>query len=166
MKLVVELDGLVHEVVLRSTGLNGVVWFSIDGGNYSADVVKVKPRVYSVLMGGHSFEIRLETTRGGDFVHINGHRRRVLVRNFHHSINYHSEISVHGHREIVSPMPGKLLNIMITVGDKVQSGQNLLIVEAMKMQNEIRAPKDGVIKELPLSLGSSVSAGDVLAVME
>ena len=71
-----------------------------------------------------------------------------------------------GKAEIKTAMPGKIVRILKAVGDAVQKGDAILVVEAMKMQNEIRSPKDGTVSELRAAEGTTVAAGDVLAIIE
>lgn len=71
-----------------------------------------------------------------------------------------------GAAEIKTAMPGKLVRILVEQGDEVQKGDGILVVEAMKMQNEMKSPKDGVVKEIRFEEGATVNAGDVLAVIE
>ncbi len=71
-----------------------------------------------------------------------------------------------GAAEIKTAMPGKVVRVLATVGAEVKQGDGVLIVEAMKMQNEMKAPKDGVIKEIRVGEGATVNAGDVLAIIE
>ncbi len=66
---------------------------------------------------------------------------------------------------IIAPMPGTVLQVAVNVGDNVTKGQTLLILEAMKMENEIMAPSDGVVKELNVTKGGSVNTGDILVVL-
>ncbi|MGB3213045.1 MAG: biotin/lipoyl-containing protein [Desulforhopalus sp.] len=66
---------------------------------------------------------------------------------------------------IVAPMPGTVLHVGVNVGDSVTKGQTLLVLEAMKMENEIMAPADGVVQELNIAKGVSVNAGDILVVL-
>lgn len=66
---------------------------------------------------------------------------------------------------IKAPMPGTVLSIGVEPGDKVTKGQTLLILEAMKMENQIMAPADGVVKEINVTQGVSVNAGDILVVL-
>jgi biotin carboxyl carrier protein len=63
-------------------------------------------------------------------------------------------------------MPGKVVRLLVQVGDKVEAGQGLLVVEAMKMQNEIRSPKGGTVERLQVKEGQPVNAGEVLAWVE
>ena len=71
-----------------------------------------------------------------------------------------------GVAQIIAPMPGKVVRILIGEGENVNPGQGVLIVEAMKMQNELKAPKQGVVSAINVSEGVTVNAGDVLAVVE
>ncbi len=65
-----------------------------------------------------------------------------------------------------SPMPGKVVKVLVRVGDAVKSGQGIVVVEAMKMENELRAPRDGVVKSVPIQEGQAVEAGQTLATIE
>ncbi|MBN2790721.1 MAG: biotin/lipoyl-binding protein [Candidatus Delongbacteria bacterium] len=74
--------------------------------------------------------------------------------------------STGGSAEVLSPLPGLILNVMVKVGDTVKNGQNIIIMEAMKMENDIQATKNGVIKTINVKNGDNVSEGDVLATIE
>jgi len=67
-----------------------------------------------------------------------------------------------GALKITSPMPGSIVKVEVSVGDSVKSGQTLVVLEAMKMENEIKAPQDGVVASINTSKGSSVNSGDLL----
>jgi biotin carboxyl carrier protein len=66
---------------------------------------------------------------------------------------------------VVAPMPGTVLQVAVKIGDKVSKGQTLLVLEAMKMENEIMAPAAGVVRELNITQGVSVNAGDILVIL-
>ena len=72
----------------------------------------------------------------------------------------------HGRQEVVAPMPGKIVRVLVAAGQNVEVGQGLVVVEAMKMQNEIKSPKKGTIQKILVSEGAAVNAGDVLAIVE
>lgn len=67
--------------------------------------------------------------------------------------------------QVECPMPGKVLSISASVGQRVSAGDNLVVIEAMKMENEIVAPRDGTVKQILISQGTTVDTGDVLAVL-
>ena len=71
-----------------------------------------------------------------------------------------------GKAEIKTAMPGKVVRILVAEGDTVQKGDGVIVVEAMKMQNEMKSPKDGVISKIKFAEGDTVSAGDVLVIIE
>ena len=71
-----------------------------------------------------------------------------------------------GSVKITAPMPGKILGLKANAGDTVKKGQAIIILEAMKMENEIVAPQDGKIASMDVAVGASVEAGDLLASME
>ena len=74
--------------------------------------------------------------------------------------------TITGGEKISAPMPGKILAVEVSEGQAVKRGDNLLILEAMKMQNEIKAPRDGVIKSLFITAGKAVTSGEVLLTLE
>ena len=71
-----------------------------------------------------------------------------------------------GIAEIKTAMPGKVVRVLVEVGSEVEKGDGIVVVEAMKMQNELKSPKDGVVKEIKFVDGSTVNTGDILAVIE
>jgi len=74
-------------------------------------------------------------------------------------------VEAEGRQQIVAPMPGKVVRLLVQQGEKVEAGRGLLVVEAMKMQNEIRSPKTGTVERLLVTDGQAVNAGEVVAVV-
>ena len=73
-------------------------------------------------------------------------------------------IELEGRQQLVAPMPGKIVRVLVAAGEQVSAGQGLLVIEAMKMQNEIRSPKSGTVEKLARE-GQTVNAGEVLAIV-
>jgi biotin carboxyl carrier protein len=71
-----------------------------------------------------------------------------------------------GPQKLTAPMPGKIVRILVAPGDEVKAGQGIVVMEAMKMQNEMKSPKDGKVQKILTSEGSTVNPGDTLAVIE
>ena len=71
-----------------------------------------------------------------------------------------------GEQKVVAPMPGRVVRVLVAAGDEVQARQPVVVVEAMKMENELRSPKTGRVKDVPVAAGASVEAGRVLMVIE
>jgi biotin carboxyl carrier protein len=80
----------------------------------------------------------------------------------------HAEAGAHGHGQvtIAAPMPGRVVRVLVEAGDEVAARQGVVVVEAMKMENELRAPRAGRVKEVSVAAGTSVEAGRILAVIE
>jgi biotin carboxyl carrier protein len=71
-----------------------------------------------------------------------------------------------GTSEIKTAMPGKVMRVLVEEGAEIKQGEGVIVVEAMKMQNEMKSPRDGIVKEIRFAEGATVNAGDVLAVIE
>lgn len=145
---------------------DGRVQFHLDGKVVLADAVKVAPRTYSVLLHGMAFEVRVELRADGPHVHVDGHEYRVEVvdpRRWRRDRGKAAQAE--GRQEAVAPMPGKIVRVLVKTGETVKAGQGLMVVEAMKMQNEIKAPKSGTVERLMVREGQAVNSGETLAVI-
>jgi len=104
---------------------------------------------------------------GETYAIVNGLRLRVTVRDKKRMVGNRGPAGSGGGRVILSsPMPGKVVRILLSAGDPVGAHQGVLVVEAMKMQNEIQSPRAGVVTEISVSEGQTVNGGEVLAVIE
>jgi len=119
-------------------------------------ILEVEPGVYSVLVGDKSFELLLEADHAecrGLIVPLPegraGHRQRMAS-----NVN------------ISSVMPGKVIRLLVADGDTVVAGQGIVVVEAMKMQNELKAPRAGIVRGLKAKPGDTVAAKEVIARIE
>jgi biotin carboxyl carrier protein len=128
----------------------------------SATAVEVAPGVYSVLSAGRSWEVRVT----GDEITIDGHRFRFEVEDPRQWKRSGGGAGAQGRAAILAPMPGKIVRILVAVGDEVVAGQGIVVVEAMKMQNEMKAAKAGRVTAIEVKENDSVTAGAVLAVIE
>lgn len=144
----------------------GQFQFCIDGRAVTADVKQIQPEVYSILIDGEVFEARVEAGAGRLHVQIDGSEFSIAIADPRRWRRDHNQIAAaEGHQQIISSMPGKVVRVMVRVGDAVEAGQGLLVVEAMKMQNEIKSPKAGKIDRIAAQEGQTVNAGEVLAVI-
>jgi len=123
------------------------------------DVVEVEPGVYSVIAGTASWEVRV----AGNEVTIAGYRFLAEVDDPRQWKRSNRAGDAHGHASIAAAMPGKIVRILVAVGDDVVAGQGIVVVEAMKMQNELKAPRDGRVTAIEVRENDSVIAGAVLA---
>jgi len=156
---------------VRSGGKSRPLRIERDGEDWIADgrrasVIEVEPGLYSVLLGSRSFEVRVEPIEEGMAVHIRGRRFVLEVSDPRKLSRAPGGVQREGRQKVVSPMPGKVVRLLVGQGDAVEAGQGLLVVEAMKMQNEMKAPKAGRVAVLPVREGATVAAGEVLAEIE
>jgi biotin carboxyl carrier protein len=75
-------------------------------------------------------------------------------------------VDEHGPKKLTAPMPGKIVRILVSQGAAVEAGEGVLVVEAMKMQNEVKSPKKGTVQKILVMEGAAVNSGDVLAIVE
>jgi biotin carboxyl carrier protein len=134
-----------------------------DGPERAAQVERPEPGVYSVLLDGRVYEARVEETPTALVVVVKDHRFEIEVRDPRRLRRRGSAAGHAGVLTVSAPMPGKVVRVLAAVGGEVQPGQGLLVVEAMKMQNEIKAPRGGKVLSMPAQQGATVAAGDVLA---
>ena len=128
------------------------------------DAVEVATGTYSVLLDGHSFEVRVEPAIGGLRVHVGAREYRIEIddpRAWRRRRG--GALEAEGRQEITAPMPGKVVRVLAKEGDEVEPAQGLFVVEAMKMQNEIRSPKKGKLEKIFVTEGQVVNAGEPLA---
>jgi len=129
------------------------------------EVAQVEPGVYSVLADGRSFEVRAIATPGGLRLEVNGRRFTAEVYDPRDRGQKSAAALATGRQNIAAPMPGKVIRVLVRQGDAVEVGQGLVVVEAMKMQNEMKAVRMGTVVEVRVKDGDTVSAGDTLVVL-
>lgn len=166
MKYEVRISGKTHIVELerRADGWHA----SIEGeSGITADVVEIVPNVFSVLLSGRSHEIYVTPSSGGQLqLHTGGLEFLAEVidpRSWRG--RRHGGAEAEGREQILAPMPGKVVRLLVKAGDPVEARQGLLVVEAMKMQNEIRSPKSGTVERILVAEGQAVNAGEVLCIV-
>jgi biotin carboxyl carrier protein len=130
------------------------------------DLREVEPGVYSVLQDGRSLLFRVAPINGAVLVTVNGEEYKVEARDPRAAGRHGRHTIGEGRQNICAPMPGKVVRMLVGEGDAVQHGQGLAVVEAMKMQNEVRAPRDGKVVAMKAKPGDAVTAGAVLLVIE
>ncbi len=132
-----------------------------------AQVEVPEPGVYSVLLDGRSYEARVEERPGGGVVVvIDGYRFEIDVHDPRRWSRKSGGRGDQGIQRVIAPMPGKVVRVLIAPGDAVEAGQGLVVVEAMKMQNELKATRPGKVVTVPAREGATVAAGEVLATIE
>ena len=139
---------------------------TVDGRELEADAVEVAAGSYSILIGGQSLEVRVQPALEGLQVQAGGEEFSAQVLDPRAWRGQRGGmLEAEGRQQVTAPMPGKIVRVLVQAGDAVEAGQGLLVVEVMKMQNEIRAPKTGKVERLMVTEGQNVNAGEVLAIV-
>ncbi len=138
-----------------------------DGQPIHIDAVIPRRDVLSLLVDGHSYEIKREQTATDLHMWVGSSRFAVELRD-PRSLQARQKAAGDdkGPRKIVAPMPGRVVRLLVAENSEVEAGQGLIVIEAMKMQNEIKSPKKGVVKKISTSPGAAVNPGDILAIVE
>jgi len=137
-----------------------------DAPERDANVEIPEAGVYSVLLEGRVYDARVEETPAGLVVVIDGYRFEMEVRDPRRWNRKDAARGSEGVQTVAAPMPGKVVRVLVAPGDTVAAGQGLVVVEAMKMQNEMKASRAGRILSVTVKEGATVAAGEVLATME
>ncbi len=167
MKFEVELGGRTR--IVEWAHADGRAQWRIDGRVVDADAVEVATGVYSILIDGESYEARVEAGAG------QGTMLRVIVAGREYAAEVRdprqwrrdrgAALEAEGRQQVIAPMPGKIVRVLVKAGDTIQAGEGIIVVEAMKMQNEVRSPKSGRVERVVVTEGQAVNAGSVLAIV-
>src|SRR6202008_1565963 len=164
MKLDIALNGKAHQVELVTIGER--LRCTIDGTPLEADAVQIAPGIFSILIDGESLEVRVEPAGGGLRVAAADQEWRAEIRDPRQwRRNRSGGSEAEGRQQVSAPMPGKIVRVLVRAGEAVEAKQGLFVVEAMKMQNEIRSPKSGKVARLLASEDQTVNAGEALAII-
>ena len=167
MKFRIQLTGVkgqrTHVVELERNGTGYRVL--LDGRTVEADATPVSPNTISVLLGGRAYEVYVTPAHDGTVKLQSGAHEFTAGIQDPRAWRGRKQgvMEAEGRQPIVAPMPGKVIRLLVSAGDEVEAGQGLVVVEAMKMQNEIRSPKRGKVERVVATEGQNVNAGEVLA---
>ena len=139
-----------------------------DDTTYEVDVSRLRPGALSVIVlstGHASHEVTCHETAPGELaLGVGGRQVRARVTDGRRPRTA-TAARAGGDHAVVTPMPGRVVRVLVEPGDTVQAGQGLVVVEAMKMENEVASPAAGVVSEVRAAAGSSIEAGGVLVVV-
>jgi biotin carboxyl carrier protein len=162
----VVVDGKTHRLELTK---GERTWLcKVDDHMIEVDAALTARDVLSVLVGGDAFEIKRERSLQGELHLVIGSARYAVEVQDPRSLRTRRAAAggEAGPQKITAPMPGKIVRVMVAEKGEVKAGQGVIVMEAMKMQNEMKSPKDGRVQKILTSEGSTVNAGDTLAVIE
>ena len=135
----------------------------VDGVAVPLDALSNERDVLSLLIAGRSYELR----RDAGQIAFDG---RVFITEVRDPRSLRGRRgaadSAEGPKKVTAPMPGKVVRVIAPEGTAVEAGAGVIVIEAMKMQNELRSPKKGTVKKISFAEGATVNAGDTLAVIE
>ncbi len=164
MKYEVEIQGRQFSIELEQR--DGRIQARIGPRCYDIEVISPEQGVYTFLAGDRVYEARVWAPEPNSLnVKIGGHSfsARIIDRRHRRPTSEHR---TEGRQNLIAPMPGKVVRVLLCSGDEVALGQGVVVVEAMKMQNEIKSPKSGRVIEVRVIEGATVNANQVLAVVE
>ncbi len=162
----VVVDGKTHQVELTR---GDQLWLcKVDGQEIDVDAALTARDILSVLVGGKAYEIKRERSLQGELHMVIGSARYAVDVQDPRSLRTRRAVAglEAGPQKLKAPMPGKIVRIMVSEKEQVRTGQGLIVMEAMKMQNEMKSPKDGKVQKILTAEGSTVNAGDTLAIVE
>ena len=161
------IDGLEYELAIDERANAGSFEINLGGKKINADLRQVGPASFSIIIGNRSFD--LDVIRQGDeFVVASrqGVTRLTLEDARRRLMNARDSREVTGKAQMRAMMPGRVLSVAVKVGDEVKANQGVMVIEAMKMENELKAPKAGKVVEVKVTPGQTVEKGELLIVIE
>lgn len=168
MKLQAELNNEKHEIEIKRDGER--VFAEVDGRHYELEASEPEPNVYLLKKDGKIYEIFVSPGQNAT------EPFQVKIKNSEFEITLIDPKRLRGVKsgaehgeglaEIKTAMPGKIVRVLTVQGAEIKTGDGVIVVEAMKMQNEMKSPKDGIVKEIRFAEGATVNAGDILAIIE
>jgi biotin carboxyl carrier protein len=166
MKLRAEVDG--EELALDVRREGGRVMADVGGRRYELSAREVGDGEYLLLQEGRVYECRVGVeARGRVEVSVGGRTYAVALSDPKRLRGARAAAAHEGGRaQLTAQMPGRVVRVFVEAGQAVEAGQPVVVVEAMKMQNEMKSPKDGTVVEVRVESGATVNAGDVLVVIE
>ena len=171
MNFDVVVSGRPWKVAVEAAERPGQFFVVVKGRRRVVDASWIDADTLSLIDGSAVREIRIDKRNGALGVTIGGHAFETVVST-RGRVPFSDPVSgkrapdpASGPQPVKAPMPGRVVRVLVSVGDRVTAGQGLVVVEAMKMENELRAPRDGVVAEIGAVPGTAVEAGAVLVVV-
>ena len=162
MTIWLEIEGKKRRVDLPVI-TTGALECSVDGRVIAVDARMIEPGVLSLNVSGRQFRC----IQDGDGVWIGGRRYEFAVNDPRSLAGRRSSgAGAEGPRSVKAPMPGRVVRVLAEAGAAVAEGQGVVVIEAMKMQNELKSPKAGRVARVAVTPGDTVGSGDVLVVVE
>lgn len=161
-KLQVSIGDRIYQFELSQT--DGRLCIKRNGSEQKVDLVRLSNNRYSLIIGGRSHEIGVDYTSDGYTISTGARSNRYRVEDFEIARVKRDAGIIEERRikRVAAPMPGLIVRIQHQAGDEVNKGEALVVMEAMKMENDIKSPMAGRIKTIHVSPGQSVDKGQIL----
>jgi biotin carboxyl carrier protein len=155
-----------HSLELDSSGSNSnalKMSLAMDGRSFEAEPAEIAPGVYSILIGGRSYSAEVKPASSSAdsayVVRVGAKTFEIQVRDPRRRRRREAAREHLGPQEIAAPMPGRIVKVLVEENQEVRADEGLVIIEAMKMQNELRAPRSGRVEKIYVQAGSGVESG-------
>jgi biotin carboxyl carrier protein len=166
MKFSLEIDGQNRQVEIEPADSPGQWRIQVDGHEVQADAHLLRPGVLSLLIAGQSHRVVLDMEHYEPALHLGAKRIPYRIDDPRSLRSRRRQARADGPVTIKASMPGRIVRLLVEKGDAVTAHQSIVVIEAMKMQNEIKSPKDGRVADVRVSPGDTVASGDILAVID
>lgn len=164
MILDVTVNGHDYRVQLEKQE-DGTWSCQVNGDQIAVDSANTAAGILSLLVAGESYEVVASPAQ--QQIAFGGDRYSVEVRDPRSWRSRRARAGIEsGPKKVVAPMPGKVVRVIAQTGTEVESGAGVIVIEAMKMQNELKSPRKGRVAKVLAAEGAAVNAGDVLAIIE
>ena len=163
-ELIVTAEGRDRTVIVEGPGPDGKFRVTLDGAEQPVDALALRPGTWSVIIAGKSYVVDLDRRRTGVAASVGASEVMLRVEDALHK----RLASAAGTRtaargeQIRAPIAGKVVKVMIAVGDTVAPGSAVIVLEAMKMENELVSERGGTVKAINKQAGQAVDTGDLL----
>jgi biotin carboxyl carrier protein len=144
----------------------GQIVAQVDGRAYSLEAKTVEPGVYWFNWDNRSVELSVTPAGEAYTVSVDGLRYPAEILDARAALRKAAQQGHDGVVELRAPMPGKIVKILLQPGTEVSANEGVLVMEAMKMQNEVKSPKSGIVKRIAVQENAAVNAGELLAIVE
>lgn len=139
---------------------------TIDGTTYEVDWSRIREGVISLILDGRSHTVHVARKDGGVSVQVEGYQYSLETGSSDDDSAVAAGAGAGDGGSIKAPMPGNVVKVMVEEGDEVTAGQSIVVVEAMKMENEVRSSVDGTVKKVSVAAGDSVGTSEVMVEIE
>jgi biotin carboxyl carrier protein len=163
----IEIDGKLRRLDLSQNAANGIWVGTLDGEHIEIDARLLQPGILSLIVQGHTFRCVLDEGPVETAIQIRGQRYLISIEDPRSLTARRRKAGASGGLQVIkAPMPGRIVRLLVTAGDQVAAHQGVVVIEAMKMQNELKATRAGKVLEIKTEAGATVTAAEVLLLIE